>query len=481
MNMSVTISEEFAPIMQKCSKLSSEAETSDNVQIIFQSIDHLLARLENCKHKLQPCFPPNYCVEEFVLQEYRSQVINILELVGTLSDQLPNVDILYALDWAQCHETYVASSGEHIDDIIGIKALIQTYTGRMENALRNWMANILHADFEEEPRVDTDGTLITPGPQDLFRLLEEQLRIGEKGGALLLRKVFEVAIRLLHTYYEEYKRGIKESINVLETLCALGNNCLRSKRLSQSLVQTVKELVTGVESLPLQLVPSPAPFDCLAEDIAKKCGSIVFLDPGFGELFPDLCSSEDWQAGLSIGSILATLEDFSRDLKDWLVPSLFRLAAFAMLTECVSHYLAAMLCQLRHIYDATLYWLERDIHSIESFFKRMLEEDEVSKETRVLRELCDFITADSIESFVLAYSTLIEDVPITPLLLIGLLNARVATQHDMTKADAREVLAACREAFEGKKPRIQHTVTEATNSAIKNTAYLAALSAVRQR
>eukprot|EP00890_Picochlorum_soloecismus_P002571 jgi/Picsp_1/3314/NSC_06153-R1_exocyst complex component 3-like len=482
MNMSVTISEEFAPIMQKCSKLtSSQADTSDKVQNIFQSIDHLLARLEKSKPCLQSCFPLNYCVEEFVLQEYRSQVINIIGLVGTLSDQLPNIDVLYALDWAQCHEIYVASSGEEIDDILGIKSLIDTYTGRMENALRNWMTNILNADFEEEPRVDTDGTLFTPGPQDLFRLLEEQLRVGEQGGALLLKKVFEIATRLLHTYYEEYKRRIKGSVNVLETLCAVGNNCLRSKRLSQSLMQTVKEITTGVESLPLQSVPTPVPFDRLAGEIAKKCGSIVFLDPGFGELFPDLCSSEDWQAGLTIGSLLATLEDFSRDLRDWLSPSLFRLAALSMLIECVSHYMAAMLCQLRHIYDTTLQWLERDIHSVESFFKRILDEDEISKETRVLRELCDFITADSIESFVLAYSTLIDDVPITPLLLIGLLNARVATQHDMTKADAREVLTACRETFESKKSTAKHADKEATNSAIKNTAYLAALSAVRQR
>lgn len=482
MNMSVTISEEFAPIMQKCSKLtSSQADTSDKLQNLFQSIDHLLVRLENSNPRVQSCFPLTYCIEEFVLEEYRSQVINIIGLIGTLSDQLPNIDILYALDWAQCHELYIVSSGVEIDDILGIKRLIDTYTGRMENALKNWMVNILNADFEEEPRVDTDGTLMTPGPQDLFRLLEEQLRVGEKGGTLLLKKVFQIATKLLQSYYEEYRARIKGSMNALETICALGNNCLRSKHLSESLMQSVKELVTRDEFLPLQFVPTPVPFDRLAEDLARKSGSIVFLDPGFGELFPDLCSSEDWQAGLTIGSLLATLEDFSRDLKDWLAPSLFRLAALSMLMECVSHYLAAMLCQLRHIYDATLHWLERDVRSVESFFKRLLDEDEIKKETRVLHELCDFIAADSIESFVLAYSTLIDDVPITPLLLIGLLNARVATQHDMTKADIREVLTACREAFESKKPTAQHTDTEATNNSIKNTAYLAALSAVRQR
>lgn len=53
--------------------------------------------------------------------------------------------------------------------------------------------------------------------------------------------------------------------------------------------------------------------------------------------------------------------------------------------------------------------------------------------------------ADSVESFVLSYTTLLTSAPgITPTLLANLINARATSDKHMTKADAREVSGQAR-------------------------------------
>ena len=64
----------------------------------------------------------------------------------------------------------------------------------------------------------------------------------------------------------------------------------------------------------------------------------------------------------------------------------------------------------------------------------------MARECQPLTDLCEFVTADSVESFVLSYTTLLTSAPgISPTLLANLINARAATDKNMTKADAREV------------------------------------------
>ena len=68
----------------------------------------------------------------------------------------------------------------------------------------------------------------------------------------------------------------------------------------------------------------------------------------------------------------------------------------------------------------------------------------MARECQPLTDVCEFLLADSVESFVLSYTALLTSAPgITPTLLANLINARVATDKNMTKADAREVGWVC--------------------------------------
>lgn len=65
---------------------------------------------------------------------------------------------------------------------------------------------------------------------------------------------------------------------------------------------------------------------------------------------------------------------------------------------------------------------------------------QLARECQPLVDACEFLTADSVEAFVLSYTALLTSAPgVTPTLLANLVNTRTASDRNMTKADAREV------------------------------------------
>lgn len=480
-NMSASIGESFAGILQQCSKLlSSEANSGRLLQDILSNTSRVLVNLDSASEKLISCFPAKYQIEDFLWGEYRSQVDNILEIVGMISDQLSNGDILYALDWVQCHSKYLLEHGSEIGDLRGIDSLSQTYVNRMDNSLRNWLKNIMNSDFETAPREDADGRLFTLGPQDMFRLIEEQLNVAKGGGESLLQRVISDIEQVIDDYAMEYQRRISEGPHSLEILCAVGNNALRTSELVSQLKRTITTLAPEKRTSE----DYPSRFGYVAKQAGEICGQIVFMDPGFGSLFSLLCDGEEWREGITIGSVLATLDDFLTDFRIWLDEYLLSILATSMLIECISYYLAALLSQLRTVDADTLLVVGRDIEHIREYFKRYLSAEVVDNECQILSDMSNFLASDSIESFVLSYMALLEQVPVTPTLLLGVLNARVASQHDMTKADAKEVITACREAYADARNPYKQKVTGKKfelNPAIKNPSFIAALACVRQR
>lgn len=487
-NMSGIIAESFAPILQRCSKiLSSEVKTSSLLQDILEEIHNMISTFEKSQRYFEPCFPPFYRIKEFVLGEYNVQMESVIALIAKISEQLSNADILFTMSWIQTHEKYIVKEGQSLDDTCSTRTLIETYVERMDQALRSWMGNIMRSDFGMEPHANSNGHLFTPGPQDTFRLLEEQFRIGEEGGLDLSARVASKIFEILDDYYKEYQRKLEGEQNSLETLCAISNNSLRCAELGKNLQLVVVEyLEQKYEGFSTEHhLPVPE-YVSLAKESAATCGKVIFTDPGFGEIFSQMCCSKEWRSGIVTGSILATLDDFFQDLRVWLVSELFQILAMTVLNESVSHFMAAILSQLRTVNDGTIGSLRRDHEALSDFFRKYLTPDAVQEECQILSDMCDFLESDSVESFVLSYSSLLDSVLITPVLLSGVLNARVSSQQDMTKSDAKEVLSACREVYEEiKKVHIGKPEIEAkkfgVNIGLHNPAFLAALSAARQR
>ena len=231
----------------------------------------------------------------------------------------------------------------------------------------------------------------------------------------------------------------------------------------------------------------------LAKEGVAACTAVVFADPAFAELFTRLYCSEEWRNGGVTASVLATLEDFLQDFERMVLPPFFRrcskhasrgaaagimarvdgLRGIPCLPGCprrcwkTAWHTMWRLCSLSCALYPRRRWQPFGVTTpaFSSFslgtqnptrcvpgskvcgqpdaFKPTLRPLQAARECQPLADVCEFLTADSVESFVLSYTALLTSAPgITPTLLANLINARTASDKHMTKADAREV--SCR-------------------------------------
>jgi len=313
---------------------------------------------------------------------------------------------------------------------------------RIVSNLEGWVSNIVEKELQENPYVAPDGRLYTPGPIDFFRILDEQLDVilPSKCKALHLRMLYQACETM--TFYQDTIRNDILTLQLpIEKLCTVANNSMKSFELGMDYAQKGVKSFNGSLSLLEDLKPGYQGFKNLAKDVVQLCGELVFSDPGFAKLFSNVGCSAVWLSGNLTGSIFATLDDFLHDFEKWLFPVMYTELARQLLHDCVSHYIAGILTQVRTLGKQEFQSMYRDISQVEEFFNGHIQDkSDVSNECRPLQDIMNFVSSDSTESFVLSYSILLDKSPaITPILLSNLLMARVAVDSEMTKSDAREV------------------------------------------
>lgn len=499
LQLSASVQESFAPVLQRGSKiLASGSSVDDILQEILDGASALLHELWQSKKYVAPCFPPQYGAFDRICGEYREQINNLIDLLGLATEQLSNGNIITVMKWVgKCENALKEMDGRSRKDAAlgggsgesGISLLIGTYIARVGATLDSWVSNIVSSDFGTEPRATSDGRMWTPGPVDLFRILDEQLKVAaDAGGVLLLQVAMEVQ-RTLETYQHSTRSRVLKSGKralALETLCAVGNNSQRCEALGKELASVARTLLGSEdgEEGEADILLSCNGFQDLGDVSVSACVSAVFSDPGFGELFGRVASSDAWVSGTVTGSVIATLDDFLHDFRRWFHPALYSDLIMLVLAECVAHFIAATTTQLRTVRDEDLRALRRDSVKLVAFFGSHMSRETVTMECQPLSDICEFLASDSIEAFVLSYTTLLESAPgITPALISNLLQARVASDADMTKADAKEILEACREVYAA-RPAIfaaSNTAKSRTTIPGRDTAFVAALNAARRR
>lgn len=372
--------------------------------------------------------------------------------------------------------------------------LMDTYVARVSGTLESWISNIVESDFNGEPRASTEGKLWTPGPVDLFRIMDEQLAVASKAGGALLARVVAEAAQTLRNFQKASRDRLEGGDLPLEVLCAAANNSHRCQAIAEEFVAAVANELVDCGEGQNDIRDACQAFQELGNNAVARCVEVVFSDPGFGELFGRVACSDAWVGGTVTGSVLATLDDFFQDFERWMQRSLYlRLLELAM-EECVTYFLASALTQLRTLRNEDLRALQRDAAKFTSFFAGFLGDGVARAACQPLTDVCEFADSDSVEAFVLSYTSLLVSAPgITPMLLSNLLAARVASHEDMTKADAKEVLEACREVYAGVQarsassgvptvsPPLFATKARGIISVGRDAAFFAALIAVRRR
>jgi exocyst complex component 3 len=554
--LSASLQESFAPLLQRCSKIMAEdAAVEDLLKKVLDEANSLIYELKKTRDVVVPCFPPHYAVLFVICNECNTHVGSMLDLVGLSANRLSNGDILLCMKWVEAYNKTMNliynSSTTNSSTILpnsiststfsGVSLLLEKYISRVAATLESWLSNIVEQDFSGEPAISQDGKLWTPGPVDLFRILDEQLGVAASAGGVLVKRVAAEAARMLRSFQQLTRGKVAEKEHPIEILCAVANNSQRCRSLGLEFVTRLTDLLMsnsssggggGDGSNKIRTSPSSqqqqgektpgsttttTSITSVAEaDLQNACSSFldigdvalsscvetVFGDPGFADLFGRVGYSDGWLSGTVTGSVLATLDDFMHDFETWLQPQLYRRLVDLLLKETTAHFIAAITMQLRSVAEPELKALRRDVAKIKSFFGGLISTDRAAVECQPLLDIIDFLASDSVESFTLSYSTLLETAPgISPVLLSNLLTARVASDEDMTKADAKEVMEACRLVFAGKKqpnsgggagggsigshsaPVVKRKAT-AGNRALpgsRDAAFMAALNAARRR
>lgn len=350
--------------------------------------------------------------------------------------------------------------------------LLASYIARVAETLDGWLANLLVGEYVMQPLVTAEGRVWTPSAVDLFRILNEQVAVvlNATAGGLLLLHVGAEAERVMLSFQKSVRQKLLEGDLSLEQLCATANNNLRCHKLAEEFANRLNDscMAAGVEGEQrmggcrsvcpgqvLILINSPTVyptgqlhleetwngFSHVAYDAISACAVATFSDPGIMQLFSQVACSQQWLEGGTSASIFATLKDYGHDLASWLEPALFQQLGQLLLSECVSHFLAAIMTQLRTIHEQEMHALRRDHANLAAFFATFVPPELAAHQCQPLGDVCEFLASDSTESFVLAYTTLLQSVPgLTPILLSNLLMARAASDAGMTKADTREVI-----------------------------------------
>ncbi|KAL4437795.1 hypothetical protein ABPG77_005707 [Micractinium sp. CCAP 211/92] len=457
------IQDEYAPLLQRCSQLIAAGENTDaRVTEILAEADEFVAQLAPTYDFVAPCFPPEYDIFGAICREHHRQLCSMVDFIGLCADNLANSDILKVMLWCAGYQATLGEFGVEEEESAfptgpqaGLSLLIDKYVQRIKATLATWLFNIVEGDFTNEPKANAEGRVWTPGAVDFFRILNEQVAVVAEvdTGAMLLR-IGRAAVQTMHDFQAAQRRRMAGGELALEQLCAVVNNNVRCYDESLEFAEGLEEALEDGLKGQLNVEEACRGFLDLAKEAAAALVAAVYADPGFADLLTRLCCTDDWRGGGLTASMLATLEDFLQDFQRWVEPGFYRRLAEALLEECVAHYVGAVLCFLRGVTEEEVAALARDDARIRAFFARHVRPDKVSRECQPLGELREFLSGDSVESFVLSYTALLASAPgVTPTLLANLVNARAASDRNMSRADAREVLEHCREVYADRQAR----------------------------
>lgn len=322
--------------------------------------------------------------------------------------------------------------------------LTDKYIERMRQQLNTWFTNILQADMSDEPKVGDDGTISTPGAVDFFRVVNAQVNVVEdisKGDMLL--KTGQMAVRVMRDFQDAERRYLEGELSV-EMVCAMVNNNVRCYNESMEFAERVEDSLDDDHKGLLDIEEQCRGFLELAKSATALLVKSIFSDTAFVDLFSKLCCSDDWKQGTITASILATLGDYLADFKRMLEEAFFKRLCEMSLEEGVAHFMAAVVTFTRAITEEGVQRLQSDRDQLVAFFSQHCKPERVVKLAAPLQDLKDVAAADSVDTFVLTYTTLLQVAPgISPALLERIVQAR----SDLSKADSREVMLECREVF----------------------------------
>ncbi|KAK7831727.1 exocyst complex component sec6, partial [Quercus suber] len=153
----------------------------------------------------------------------------------------------------------------------------------------------------------------------------------------------------------------------------------------------------------------------------------------------------EWCEGQVTEYLVATFGDYFTDVKMYIEERSFRRFVEDCLEETVIVYVDHLLIQRNYIKEDTIERMRLDEEVLMDFFREYLTVSKVENRVRIMSDLRELASAESLDTFTLIYTNILEHQPDCPPEVVEKL---VGLREGIPRKDAKEVVQECKEIYE---------------------------------